>query len=65
MKLASIVLSRAWLFDLCGRLSRWVVPHLPRVFIYNRLNGWGRQRELPEFPRRSFREEYRKKTHGE
>jgi len=64
MKLASVVLSRAWLFDLCGRLSRRVVPHLPRIFVYNRLNQWGNQRELPEFPRRSFREEYReKKTH--
>jgi L-lactate dehydrogenase complex protein LldF len=26
--------------------------------VYNRLNAWGKQREIPEFPKKSFRELY-------
>ena len=34
-------------------------PKLPRVLIYHRFNAWGRQREIPALPRKSFRELYR------
>jgi L-lactate dehydrogenase complex protein LldF len=54
----SQVMRRPWLYQLAGRLARAIVPLLPRWVLYNRLNPWGRQRELPEFPRRSFRELY-------
>jgi L-lactate dehydrogenase complex protein LldF len=64
MKLASIVLRTTWLYRLSGKLARWFVPKLPRFLIYNRLNLWGKQRELPEFPRKSFREQY-KERYGE
>src|SRR5262249_54147727 len=60
MKVGSQVLRRPWLYKLLGWLARRVVPYLPRVLIYNRLNPWGRQRELPPMPARSFRDEYRK-----
>jgi L-lactate dehydrogenase complex protein LldF len=30
--------------------------------VYNRWNIWGRQRELPEPPKESFREMYRKQN---
>ncbi|OHB80325.1 MAG: 4Fe-4S ferredoxin [Planctomycetes bacterium RBG_16_64_10] len=65
MRLASTVLRRTWLFSLGGKLARWTVPHLPRWMVYHRLNPWGRQRELPPFPRRSFREQYRRKNRGQ
>ncbi len=29
--------------------------------MYNRLNDWGKNRELPVFPKRSFRELYEKR----
>jgi L-lactate dehydrogenase complex protein LldF len=54
----SQVMRRPWLYQLAGRLARAIVPLLPRWVLYNRLNPWGKQRELPEFPRRSFRELY-------
>lgn len=63
MKLAGIVLGNLWLYELSGKLARWLMPILPRLLIYNRLNAWGKHRELPEFPKRSFRELYEKK-HG-
>ena len=62
MKLAGLVMRRPWLFRLMGRMARWLVPKLPRFLVYNRWNAWGRQRELPEFPRRSFRELIRKRN---
>lgn len=63
MKVAGVVLGRNWLYRLSGKLARWVLPFLPRLLIYNRLNAWGKHRELPVFPKHSFRESYEKK-HG-
>jgi L-lactate dehydrogenase complex protein LldF len=62
MRLASIVLGHRWLYELSGRIGRWIMPKLPRWMIYNRFNAWGRQRELPEPPRESFRERYRRRN---
>jgi L-lactate dehydrogenase complex protein LldF len=59
MKLASVVLRNPVLYKLAGWLGRTVVPRLPRFLVYNRLNGWGKQREMPEFPKSSFREQFR------
>lgn len=61
MKFASGVLSRTWLFNLSGSIMRAVVPWLPRWMIYNPLNAWGKQRDLPDMPKQSFRQMYRKK----
>jgi L-lactate dehydrogenase complex protein LldF len=58
MKLASFVLRSPRLYRWAGWWARHVMPHLPRWMVYNRLNAWGRQRELPEFPPQSFREIY-------
>ncbi len=58
--LTSFVMQHPRLFNFAGKLARWIVPKLPRLLIYNRFNPWGRQRELPVFPRQSFRELYRK-----
>ena len=43
-------------------MARWFMPILPRFLIYNRLNAWGKHRELPVFPKHSFRELYEKKN---
>jgi len=63
MVAASIVLRNTWLYELGGKVARWLVPRLPRFVLYNRFNAWGKQRELPEFPQQSFRELYRQR-HG-
>jgi L-lactate dehydrogenase complex protein LldF len=59
MKVAGLVLRFAWLYRLTGWLARRVLPALPRGIAYGRWNAWGRQRELPPMPRRTFRELYR------
>jgi L-lactate dehydrogenase complex protein LldF len=58
MKLGSLVFRHTWLYNLSGRFARLFIPILPRWLLYNRLNDWGRQRELPPFPKKSFRELY-------
>ncbi len=58
MKGTSFVFRHPWLYAWGGKLARWIVPRLPRFLIYNRFNPWGRQRELPPFPRSSFREQF-------
>jgi L-lactate dehydrogenase complex protein LldF len=63
MKLASVVFRHTWLYNLSGKLARFFVPKLPRWMLYHRLNDWGQARELPPFPKQSFRELYREK-HG-
>jgi len=62
MKLASFVLQHPTLYRTAGFFARKIVPWLPRFMIYNPLNAWGKQRELPEFPRESFREQYRRRN---
>lgn len=64
MKLGSVVLRNTWLYNLSGKMARFLVPKMPRWMLYHRLNDWGKQRELPPFPKQSFRELYREK-HGQ
>jgi L-lactate dehydrogenase complex protein LldF len=58
MKVVSLVLRHTWLYRIAGNLVRLSGRLLPRFVVYNRLNSWGRQRELPPMPARSFRSMY-------
>lgn len=62
MKFVSGLLSRKWLYTSAGRAARTALRWMPRFAVYNPLNGWGRQRELPEPPKKSFREQYAEHT---
>lgn len=62
MKLAGKVLGSGWLYRMAGRFGRTALRMLPRFLVYNSLNPWGRQRELPAPPRQSFRELYRSRS---
>lgn len=59
MRGARILLGSTTLFLLAGGLARRIVPWLPRWMMYNPLNGWGKQRELPVFPKKSFRQQFK------
>lgn len=58
MSMARILFARPWLYRTFGRLVRWSLRWTPRVLIYNPLNGWGREREMPPAPLESFSEVY-------
>lgn len=62
MKLASIVFRNPVLYRLAGKVARWSLPRMPRWMVYNRLNDWGQHRELPQLPKKSFRELYEKRN---
>ncbi len=59
MKLTSWVLQSPQRYKLAGKCARLAMK-LPRVFLYNPLNIWGRQRDLPPAPPESFQEWYTK-----
>jgi len=61
MRLGGNVLSSPWLYRTAGWWARKMVPLLPRFLVYNRLNPWGKQRELPPMPRQSFRDLYQQR----
>ncbi len=58
MKLTSFVFKNPFLYRATGWCGRMALRILPRWMIYNPLNTWGRERELPTPPARSFRELY-------
>ena len=68
MKLASFVFRHPRLYRIAGWLARFTLPKLPRFLKYNRFNAWGKQRELPDMPKHSFRSLYanrRKMNHSQ
>jgi L-lactate dehydrogenase complex protein LldF len=64
MRIGAIILRRPWLMNLSRRLGRLAFAVTPRYLIYIRWNAWGRQREMPEIPRQSFRDLYRNRKGG-
>jgi L-lactate dehydrogenase complex protein LldF len=64
MKLMSQMMRRPWLFRLVGSLGRTALRWSPRFLVYNGLNPWGKQRELPPAPQKSFRTLYRRRPKG-
>jgi L-lactate dehydrogenase complex protein LldF len=63
IKFAAAVFNRPWLYGLMGRVARFALRISPRELVYSRLNIWGRQRDLPPPPRKSFRALYQKRKH--
>jgi L-lactate dehydrogenase complex protein LldF len=48
------VMSEPRLYRAAISATGLAIEHLPRFAIYNWLNPWGRQREVPESPKQSF-----------
>ena len=59
MVMAAAVFKRPWLYALGGKVARVGLRWMPRWMIYNGLNAWGKQRDLPPAPKQSFREQFR------
>jgi L-lactate dehydrogenase complex protein LldF len=58
MRIAGKVLSDPKLYRAAISAAGLAIEHLPRFAIYNWLNPWGYQREVPDAPRHSFRSWY-------
>jgi L-lactate dehydrogenase complex protein LldF len=61
MQFIAYLFRRPALYGLAGKLGRFALRNLPRAFIYGPWNPWGKQREFPPAPKKSFREEFAKR----
>jgi L-lactate dehydrogenase complex protein LldF len=61
------VMTHPWLYDRGGWLLRKTLNRIPRPLTTNRLNPWTLGREMPRFPKHSFKElaKNRKRTENE
>jgi L-lactate dehydrogenase complex protein LldF len=58
MRMAGKVLASPLLYRAAVKAANAGLEYLPRSMIYNPLNAWGRQREVPKAPKGSFRDWY-------
>lgn len=59
LKVTSWLMDKPTLFTLGGKIARKVVPILPKSIIYNKVNIWGLQRDIPKMPKKSFKEMFK------
>jgi L-lactate dehydrogenase complex protein LldF len=59
LKIAGRILSKPNLYQKAGAMMRFLLKHAPRFIIYNRMNIWGKSRELPKPPPQTFKEWYK------
>jgi L-lactate dehydrogenase complex protein LldF len=60
MKLANGIFKSPLAYHISGSLMRKAVKSLPNSLIYHPLNIWGKNRNLPDPPKESFQQWYRK-----
>ena len=58
MSALGATLARPEVFRAAESVGEAALEHLPRFLLYNPLNPWGKQRELPAIPKQTFREWY-------
>ena len=56
MKVTAWLMGKPALFDFAGKVARKIVPKLPNSLLYNKGIIWGKQRDLPKMPEKSFKE---------
>ncbi len=61
LKMATWLMCRPKLMDCAGWMARKFVPFMPRAILYSKFNVWGKGREFPRFPKKSFKELYKEK----
>jgi L-lactate dehydrogenase complex protein LldF len=59
MKGMAFTLSNPGIYKTAGKAGRWVMKHFS-FLVNNKLNAWYKQREMPEPPKNSFSEWYKK-----
>jgi L-lactate dehydrogenase complex protein LldF len=60
MKIADTIFKNPLVYKLSGKVMRASLKNLPDKLIYNPLNTWGTQRNLPELPKETFQSWYKK-----
>lgn len=60
MKIANGIFSTPFAYKISGEMLRGALKILPEAIAYSSLNTWGKQRDLPEVPKESFKDWYKK-----
>lgn len=60
MKIANGIFSTPFAYKFSGEMLRGALKILPEAITYSGLNTWGKQRDLPEVPKESFKDWYKK-----
>ncbi len=58
MKIAGYMFAHPKLYRFAGKAGRAMLRMMPRTLVYGPWNAWGKQRDLPEPPKESFRDWY-------
>jgi L-lactate dehydrogenase complex protein LldF len=61
MKAMEFTLSNPGVYKTAGKAGRWFMKHLPFT-VNNNINAWYKQRDMPEVPKESFGEWYKKQN---
>ncbi|GAB2618717.1 lactate utilization protein B [Belliella aquatica] len=59
MKIANGIFSTPYAYKLSGQIMRGSLKILPESVTYSNLNTWGKERDLPELPKQSFKDWYK------
>lgn len=60
MKFANGIFSVPFAYKFGGNMMRGALKFLPHSITYSNLNTWGKERDLPEVPKESFKDWYKK-----
>ena len=63
MKTAGKVLSSPKMYKLASMAVRTAMK-MPRFFVYNRFNDWGKDRDLPPLPKKTFKQMMKERNKG-
>ncbi|MBC7567961.1 MAG: lactate utilization protein [Pedobacter sp.] len=61
MKAMEFTLSNPGVYKTAGKVGRWFMKHLPFT-VNNNINSWYKQRDMPEVPKESFGEWFKKQN---
>ncbi|MGM0519505.1 MAG: lactate utilization protein B [Campylobacterota bacterium] len=59
LRVTAWLMSKPTLFNFAGKMARKIVPKLPDSLVYSKSNVWGRQRDMPKMPTKSFKEMFK------
>ncbi|MFI2743796.1 lactate utilization protein B [Zhouia sp. PK063] len=64
MRIMGYVFSHPNLYKVSGDVARILLRSVPKKWIYTKSNAWGWHRDLPDAPKESFEQWYKKNHHG-
>lgn len=60
LKITTKIFENPSVYNSLGKIARGSLRNLPGFMIYNSLNAWGKQRDLPDAPKEGFKQWYKK-----